>query len=679
MDFQENLFSAFSEPEVEKLCCFKNELQSVDYLSFEELFSGYDTIKAITFSYDLKFIDKLLEGFNDAKVIIGGNFLAEKDNSIQKLFATTLAEAYIAGQEVNKFTKLLDMLKNDRVEFKIPTGCIDHRKLYILSNSQNGKTRVITSSANMSSRAWKGDQIEHYSYDDSPFAFEQYSSRFDSFFAMCQPLPFDVITVKHTDDPLKANAYIKKVKEVKEVMVFQHMRNDVEPDLVKFAIDCEKIKGKYELLVGDTKIENKQGLIEISPNTIQKFELNLKKDAIKEQKTIQKIDYPKMVIDYENSQVFMDDEELNLNPTEDEVKRDIDTFLGIFKNFDGFVGDTEKIKHTHYKLLNAVFASPFSAKIRCTAFLKNISTTSLPMFLLAASSTANCGKTFLISAILKMMSGRQIINLNTESCKSVSVRDVQSVYKSLPVFIDEVNNSYISRLKETIKNADTCENNQLENQPMILFASNDVLEPDETLRKRMIFLRFEGALPSSVDQNSYKGMGNAIIKRLTNAFYREYLRRMLPKITNLLNSIIEDELEDSWYPDTMVLSSETILEILKDFGYEKPSYIRRLTFNDDYSVNANFIADNTLSEIAELYSHEKSAFKVTKNKVFIELGVDSDSKKKGDNWLNTLPAEMKAKKLSTKDKYQLVIDRAELEKRLGIKFGGAFSFFHWGK
>ena len=213
---------------------------------------------------------------------------------------------------------------------------------------------------------------------------------------------------------------------------------------------------------------------------------------------------------------------------------------------------------------------------------------------------------------------------------------------------------------------------------MILFASNDVLEPDETLRKRMIFLRFEGALPSSVDQNSYKGMGNAIIKRLTNAFYREYLRRMLPKITNLLNSIIEDELEDSWYPDTMALSSETILEILKDFGYEKPSYIRRLTFNDDYSVNASFIADNTLSEIAELYSHEKSAFKVIKNKVFIELGVDSDSKKKGDNWLNTLPAEMKSKKLSTKDKYQLVIDRAELEKRLGIKFGG-FNFFHWGK
>ena len=142
--------------------------------------------------------------------------------------------------------------------------------------------------------------------------------------------------------------------------------------------------------------------------------------------------------------------------------------------------------------------------------------------------------------------------------------------------------------------------------------------------------------------------------------------------------MIEDKLEDSWYPDTMVLSSETILEILKDFGYEKPSYIRRLTFNDDYSVNANFIADDTLNEIMELYIHEKSAFKVVRNKVFIELGVDGDSKRKCDNWASTLPAEMQAKKQSTRDKIQLIINRVELEKRLGIKFR-AFSFLNWIK
>ena len=68
MRFEQNLFR---ETSGEKLCCFKNELIGVDYLSTEELFDGYDTIKAITFSYELKFIDKLLENFANAKVIIG--------------------------------------------------------------------------------------------------------------------------------------------------------------------------------------------------------------------------------------------------------------------------------------------------------------------------------------------------------------------------------------------------------------------------------------------------------------------------------------------------------------------------------------------------------------------------------------------------------------------------------
>jgi hypothetical protein len=120
-----------------------------------------------------------------------------------------------------------------------------------------------------------------------------------------------------------------------------------------------------------------------------------------------------------------------------------------------------------------------------------------------------------------------------------------------------------------------------------------------------------------------------------------------------------------------------LLEILDDFGYARASYMRPLSFNADYSVNASFIAQDSLNEIAEFYKHDKSAFKISKKQVTIELGTDSDSKNKCKNWANTLPAEMKAKILSTKDKNQLILDRAELEKRLGIKFGG-FGFFTWG-
>lgn len=673
MFFEKNLFN---EPSGEKLCCFKNELISIEYLAFEELFGGYDTIKAITFSYELKFIDKLLVNFTNAKVIIGGAFFTQKDMTMQNLVIAALTNVDIAAKEVGKFENLLEMMREQRLEFRVPLACIDHRKIYILSNSKNGTTRVISSSANMSARAWEGDQMEHYSYDDMPLCFDEYSKRFDTFYSCCKALPLDVITTKHTDDPFKSNAIIKEIKEKNEVIVLEHMREDVELDSVRYAIDYEKIKGRYDALVGDTNLKNKQGLFEISPKTLKKFELNLNKENLKAKNTNLQADYPRLKFDYENLQAFIDDEELNLQPCKDEVRRDIDELLALLENFNDFVGDKEKIKHTHFKLLNAVFASPFHAKIRCTAYLKNISTTSLPMFLLAASSSANCGKTFVITAILKMMSGKRLVNLNTESCRSTFIRDIQAGYCSLPVFIDEVSNAYIGHLKSTIKNSDTCEIKQLQDQPMILFASNDALEPDETLRKRMIFLRFEGALPSNIDQNAYKGRGNAIISRLSNALYREYLRRMLPKISELLDLMIQGDTDDTWYPDVMLISSNVLLEILDDFGYARASYMRPLSFNADYSVNASFIAQDSLNEIAEFYKHDKSAFKINKKQVTIELGTDSDSKNKCKNWANTLPAEMKAKILSTKDKNQLILDRAELEKRLGIKFGG-FGFFTW--
>ena len=46
--------------EKEYLKCFKSELKSVDYLSLEDLFSGFNSIKAITFSYDIDFINQII-------------------------------------------------------------------------------------------------------------------------------------------------------------------------------------------------------------------------------------------------------------------------------------------------------------------------------------------------------------------------------------------------------------------------------------------------------------------------------------------------------------------------------------------------------------------------------------------------------------------------------------------
>lgn len=347
----------------------------------------------------------------------------------------------------------------------------------------------------------------------------------------------------------------------------------------------------------------------------------------------------------------------------------------MFSNFDDFVGDSERLKETHFKMLNAIFCSPFNAKLRCAAKIRGIGTSSLPLFLLAASSEADSGKTLSVRAALKMMTGRDLPVTNKANTKKDDIRDVQIGCKCVPFFVDELDNSFLSRIKDLIKFPERCEEHQLEEQPMILFASNDVTEPDEILRKRMVFLRFEGGLPSDTDLSAAKGKGEAIIRRLGTGFYREYLRRMLDDVCNELNYIIcSDDIPDTYYPDLMKLSSDNLVQILEDYGFTPPSYFKHLTWNDDYSVNANFISDNSIDEIDKLYKRERRVFTIDKEIVTIELGTDKNSQKKCENWKNTLPPEMRAQYQFTRDCSKIMLDRKELEKRLGYKLGG-FNIF----
>lgn len=185
----------------------------------------------------------------------------------------------------------------------------------------------------------------------------------------------------------------------------------------------------------------------------------------------------------------------------------------------------------------------------------------------------------------------------------------------------------------------------------------------------MVFLRFDGALPSTIDKSAYKGLGDAIIRRLGTGLYREYTRRMLDEVKELLDYMIySKDRSDSWYPDLMAISSKTIISILEDYGYNIPTYMKRLTWNDDYADNAHFIAADTFNDIHEFYLKNKKAFTLTKDSIIIELGNDAASKKTLTSWVNTLPPEVQTKSISTRDCNKMTMNRREFESCSHIKF-----------
>ena len=279
----------------------------------------------------------------------------------------------------------------------------------------------------------------------------------------------------------------------------------------------------------------------------------------------------------------------------------------------------------------------------------------------------------MVKATLKLMTGKDLEGVKACDYSKDCIRNTQIGVKCVPFFVDETDNSYISRIKDIIKNPEKCENNQLENMPMLIFASNNVLKPEEPIRKRMIFFTVDGALPSSIDKTAYESKGKAILKKLGTGLYREYLHRMMDKVRNELDFIIHSQdIPDEYYPDLMVLSSETFISILEDYGYSVPDYIRRLTWEDDYSSDSN--ADSAILEIAEFVKRNKKACSVDKENISIELGTDRSSQKKLESWKNILPAEMEATLQAPHGYYTIIINRKEFEKRLGYRIGG-FSFF----
>lgn len=652
------------------LKCFKSELRMVENLTLDDLFSGFQTIKAITFSYDINFINKIMKYFDYGEIILGGNFLIQKDGKMQELVAEVCTNAYESGKAIKKYNNLVDMMTNGDIEFRTPTFVLDHRKIYLLS-SDDGRTRVIKGSANMSGKAWDNSHIEHYEYDDSEFCYREYEKDFETAWELSEEITMEVVSSKKADDLIEGNAILKGVKETGQTIVLQQSEDDIILENVKYAIDHENLKEEYKAILSGTNPRSKKGIFEITPKSIEKINHNIKK--INQKKiTVSNITerYPSLTIDLYNKDAFLNNEKIDLHPTENEIKQDIEELFGIFNNFEQFVSpDVNQLKNTHFKVMNAIFCSPFNAKFRCTAKLKGIPTSSLPLFTLISSESPNSGKTFMIKAALKMMTGNTLDAVKAVEYSKDKVRATQLGAKGIPFFIDEIDNRYISNIKDIIKNPEKCEDNQIEDMAMILFASNDVIKPEGYLRKRMVFFAIKADLPSGIDKTAYESRGKAIVKKLGTGFYREYLRRMIDRTKEELDYMIHSKsIPDEYYVDIMAISSDIFLSIIEDYGYAIPEYMTRLTWENDYSPDSN--AEDVISEIGAFYQSNKKSCTVTKDKFIIELGTDKNSQKIINSWKNMLPAEMKVSVQTTRDYSKITIDKKELELRLGYKLGG---------
>ena len=655
---------------------FHSKFLGTSYESVEDLFNGFNEIRAITFSYDIKFIDKIMKMFDYGELILGGRFMVRRDDDLHKLVgeayslleAVTLSES--AADAIRGKKDLVDMMSRNDLLVRSPKLLIDHRKLYLLK-AYDGRTRVIKGSANMTCSAWSEKQMESYEVDDSQEAYEAYLEDFESAWDLSSDIPEDVVASKKTDKAENDIPIIKEAMKTRQAIVLEEKKADEETyDRIRYTIEVENLLEKNKALLVGVKPLVRGGMIEIIPEKIKRIidnnrSLNRKKISLEEK--IQA--YPSLTFNYDTKQAFINDEKLDLNPKASEVKKDIDILFEAMDNYKkDFIGDTEKVRESHYKLLNILFSSPFNAKLRCVADSQNIPTASLPLYTLITSLGANTGKTFMTKLILKFMSGRDLTVFDTKLIPAKAINAIVQEYKGMPIFVDEIDANYYKWLRTNIKNSTVCEKIQLEEEPLLIFAGNRLRDPEEPERKRMPFLSYDTNLKSDIDPMAYQARGRKIHSQAGNALYREYLRRMLDEVNCLIDFMFEnDNKEDGYYPDITKISSEVLIEIFKYFGYDLPSYVRVFNWNDDFSYHAKYISEDAIEGIKRKWERSPKDFKKRSHVVIIESGKDSTSLRTLKSWANSLPPEFEANYSETRDNSTLTVNRKELEKRLGYK------------
>ena len=346
----------FSANVSQKLEVVKLNYDHVERMTWEELFTGYDTLKAITFSSGINFVYRLLNMFASSEIIFGCEEVLSY--SLQEIMAYQgkLIER-LNKQSGTAKDKLLGRIADGTLHLYVARNQLSHEKIYLLS-ARDGRKRVIMGSANMSYNAFGGRQRENICYIDGDAAYDWYLDNFESLKSESS----DEISRKAlVSANLKENIDdlpISETVRVKKAVVIEPVTENKET--VEFVLDVRNEANK--LRPNFPKLEKSGNKIYLAPEHIHKIRRQIESENVREKE--QRAVYPHLVVDADKAEVRLNDELLNLNPSAEEVKNDVDLFLRYMDGYSQFHGDNIGMQYRYYEFANWFFCSPFMAVMR---------------------------------------------------------------------------------------------------------------------------------------------------------------------------------------------------------------------------------------------------------------------------------------------------------------------------
>ena len=526
---------------------------------------------------------------------------------------------------------------------------LSHEKIYLLSAS-DGRKRVVMGSANMSYAAFGGRQRENICYIDGSSAYDWYLNSYNEFRDECTDQIFKETLAIADDGEHIEEIPIARTVRAKKALMLETVETSKED--VRFALD---VKGLAARFASSVPKPDKKGKILLSPEKIKIIRRQIVADKTKEKEL--RSEYPQLEVFVDEDTVKLNGDNMDLAPSREEITQDVSLFLRYMGGYEKFHGDVAGMQRRYFEFANWFFCSPFMGCMRDMAVHYNQNTLPYPVFGLVYGQS-KAGKTSFLETLLKMMIGQKT-KISAPDFTRSSIEGLKRTVKGAPIIVDDLTNTRFNQHAiETIKNDDFDIADHLVHYPAVVISANeDVKAVAPEVIRRTVVCRVQAGLTNTEVMRS--NVVRTVQREIGTAFYREYLRRMLEVVPDLLEEIKCDENESA--PDILAVSSAIIVSIIKEHTEEDlPAFVRELTLDDYFSERVT--GSYAMKVICDAWKTSQTSFEISERTN--ELRYNAGATWEADRILKELPETLEAHK----SRDWLVMNLNDAKEFFGIDF-----------
>ena len=652
------------------LTLFRAELLSHGPANWEELFAGYTSLKAITFSSSIEFLLRLADRLDDMEVVFGSErilskehlALAQASQTIQAYgFADAIADQKALTEALGRLLgrsgkALIDRVANGTLRFRLLRGRPSHEKLYLLAGP-NGK-RVVTGSPNLSIAAFEGRQQEVHIAFDGDAAWTVFDTYYERDWKDSVPVEREALVTERSDGGRVAREMPLSLEEVPIVRVLKAGVALVDPPARAvpsgFAVEALRAAAVLGAELKDLALpKDKAGRTVVNAASVLRV---LRTHQAKPVGDSAEDRIPRAEIDVASGLVHLDgtlwlrqDETLPAA----EVARDARLIVDYIGSFLSFFGNSAGAVEIYWAFLVWLYAAPLAPHLRQAAIPAGIDPWVYPVYAVLYGRSSG-GKTLFTRIAARSMFGfeKMIRSGQFTANRALGLRERLG---AIPLLIDDVTrDKFTTHVPDLVR---TDQDMTGSYAPIVLTTNRDVSTIPPDLTKRMVTCHIDAAIPEN--RSVTERLARRAQKEIGTALYRAYLQRLIPEVRAMRAEIDADA---ERFPDLLARSADMLRDVLSEAIGPLPDWARPLGFADYFGIRHRRFRDQLEAIMAD--AEDRVTVNRRSGEVIIGFGGDTNQ---AAQFARSVPDFV------LKGRFADVVrlDLAALEQEMGFAAGGA--------